>query len=135
MDCPRCKLSLKAETYEGHRVELCQSCWGVYVETGELVAILASHEYHLSPEEKKNVLEGKKAKGRGSVAPIACPKCRRQMERLNVDPALSLVIDRCPQHGMWLDTGEIKTIEAVVEGSQEIGRLLVQKIIGHRKRT
>ncbi len=130
MDCPRCKLPLKAETYEGHQVELCQSCWGMWLEPGELEEILISRQYQFSPEEKQVALKGGVGKSRGPVSPAPCPRCDVRMERLYIDPSLFLVIDRCPRHGLWLDTGEIKTIQAMAERSKEMCRIVIQKIKG-----
>jgi hypothetical protein len=130
LDCPRCKLALVRDTYEGVAVDLCRECWGVWLDTGELETILESQEIHFSPEEKKLVLEGRHARIHASHTPVACPKCSVRMERLFLDPEVYLVIDRCPRHGIWLDTGEIKTIQAMAEASQTVSRLLVRKIQG-----
>jgi Zn-finger nucleic acid-binding protein len=130
MDCPRCKLPLRSETYEEHQVELCQTCWGMWIVPGELEAILVSHQYHLDEQEKENVLHDVPLRKRTTIKPIACPQCGVRMERLSVHPSLFLVIDRCPRHGLWLDTGEIKTIEAVAEKSNKVLETLVKKIRG-----
>ena len=130
MDCPRCKLPLKSEVYEGQHVELCQSCWGAWVKTGDLEAILLSRQYSFDDQEKQKVVEGEAARSRGPITPIACPQCGARMARLNIETSLSLVVDRCPRHGVWLDTGEIKTIQAVAEKSKELCQALIKKIRG-----
>jgi Zn-finger nucleic acid-binding protein len=130
MDCPRCKLPLSSESYEGHQVEICQSCWGVWVAPGKLEAILSSRQYQFDPQEKEKVLEDVPLRKRAPIKPIVCPQCGVRMERLSMDPSLFLVIDRCARHGLWLDTGEIKTIQAVAERSKQILERLVKKIRG-----
>jgi hypothetical protein len=38
------------------------------------------------------------------------------------------VIDKCPDHGTWLDTGEIKKVQAVAERSAVVHKLLLKKL-------
>jgi Zn-finger nucleic acid-binding protein len=127
MDCPRCKLPLLRETYEGYEVDICHACWGFWLDHGELEKILISRRSPLSEDEKEKALKERKAP-KNPMTPVACPKCARRMERLYIDPALYLVIDRCPDHGVWLDTGEIKTMQAKAESSRELCRSLVDRI-------
>jgi len=130
MDCPRCKLSLNRETYEGVEVDVCPGCWGVWLDTGELETIIESQKFHFSEAEKKIVLEGRRRRTRAPQNPVPCPKCAARMERLFLDPVVYLVIDRCPRHGVWLDTGEIKAVQALAEKSQDVSRLLIRKLHG-----
>src|SRR5688572_29524831 len=99
MDCPRCKLPLARDNYEGMAVDLCRECWGMWLDSGELEGILESHQFHFSPDEKKLVLEGRQARIHAPQKPVTCPKCAVRMERLSLDPEVYLVIDRCPRHG------------------------------------
>ncbi len=125
MECPRCKLTLQRESYEGNRVDVCGACWGVWLDPGELEKILLSKRYTFSPEEKKSAVEGR---GTGPTSPISCPQCSTRMDRVYLDPAYYLVIDRCPRHGVWLDGGEIKKVQALAETSAEHCRNLVERI-------
>ncbi|MGH9362742.1 MAG: zf-TFIIB domain-containing protein [Thermoanaerobaculia bacterium] len=130
MDCPRCKLNLVREKYEGLDVDLCQSCWGVWLDSGELEAIVKNRQFQFSAEERELVLSGRAERGARPQASIACPKCGVRMERLYLDTKVHLVIDRCARHGVWLDTGEIKTVQAMAEASQKVSRLLLRKLKG-----
>ena len=60
--------------------------------------------------------------------PAPCPKCATIMKREHYDESVQLVIDVCPEHGVWLDTGEIKKVQAVAEKSQNIHRMLIKKL-------
>jgi Zn-finger nucleic acid-binding protein len=125
MDCPRCKLALQRESYEGFQVEVCGTCWGVWLDPGELEQILLSKRYAFSTEEKDAALGGTST---GPTSPISCPQCSVRMERLYLDPAYYLVIDRCPSHGIWLDGGEIKKVQALADTSGEHCRNLIERI-------
>ena len=128
MDCPRCKLSLVKDRYEGEEVDLCQGCWGIWLDLGELEHILESRHFHFTPEERKLAVDGRTRREQGPIEPAHCPKCTVRMERLYLDPKIYLVIDRCRKHGVWLDTGEIKTLQVMAEASQDVSRMLVRKI-------
>jgi len=130
MECPRCKLTLIRDRYEGVEVDLCQGCWGVWLDTGELETVLESRQFQFSPDEQRVIQEGRAQRMEAPSRPVACPKCSARMERIYLDPKIYLVIDRCPRHGIWLDTGEIKLLQAMAEASQAVSRLLVQKIKG-----
>ncbi len=130
MNCPRCNLPLVRDSYESYEMDLCQGCWGIWLDSGELEGILLSRQYQFSPEERESILEKHDTRDRPPLTPIKCPKCDLRMERLYLEPALFLIIDRCPHHGIWLDTGEIKAVQVLAEKSKEICRLLVQRIRG-----
>jgi Zn-finger nucleic acid-binding protein len=127
MDCPRCKLPLEVETYEDVEIDVCRTCWGIWLDTGEMEEILLSRRSPLGSDEKAAAVQAPPG-ARNPIVPIPCPKCSRRMERLYIDPALYLVIDRCKTHGVWLDTGEVKTLQALAETSRDHCRNIVDTI-------
>ena len=128
MECPRCQMPLKPMDYEGVEADMCESCWGFWLDTGELAEVLTQKDLSFSPEEKELILDVAGASRTGDTTPAPCPRCRSTMSRLHFDEAVHLVIDRCPQHGVWLDTGEIKKVQALAEKSEAIHRLLIKKL-------
>ncbi len=130
MDCPRCGLALERDTYEGIEVDVCRACWGFWLERGDLEEIILSRKLVFSPDEIRAVVDGRTARDRGPIEPGHCPQCSARMERVYLDPALWLVIDRCKQHGIWLDAGEVKLIQAIAEQSAAAQEELMRKIRG-----
>jgi len=128
LNCPRCKLPLQKVDYEGVEVDMCNACWGFWLDTGELEEILRNRDLSFSEDEKDTVLDIREASSRGPTAPAPCPSCRKVMDRVHYDAAVSFVIDRCPDHGIWLDTGEIKKVQALAEKSKEVHRILLRKL-------
>ena len=128
MDCPRCRLALTPTDYEGVEVDLCQNCWGFWFDHGELEQVIAKRDLGFSDEERALVLDARTAWDAGPEAPAPCPKCERTMDRISYDESVHLVIDRCPDHGVWLDTGEIKRVQAIAEKSGAIHRMLIRKL-------
>lgn len=132
MDCPRCHMMLRTTDYEGVEVDICDNCWGIWLDSGELEQIIDAKDMNFSDAERRQLTS---FRGGASAAPApagdppaACPKCGAVMEPVYSDAAVHLIVDRCPAHGVWLDTGEIKTVQAVAEQSAELHRLLLQKL-------
>jgi len=127
MLCPRCRLPLRQVDYEGVPCDMCDACWGFWLDTGELEAVLATDEVSFSKEEAKAILDVKSASKKGPTAPAPCPRCSRTMRRVHCDTVVHLVVDRCDEHGVWLDTGEIKKVEAMAMQSKDFHTLLLRK--------
>ena len=128
MECPRCRLPLKRVDYEGVETDMCESCWGFWLDTGELEQVLARHRLVFSDEETEAILAVRSASRSGSLEPAPCPVCSTPMERFHYDESVHLVIDRCAKHGAWLDTGELKKVQALAERSMEVHRILIKKL-------
>jgi Zn-finger nucleic acid-binding protein len=128
MDCPRCRLPLRRTEYEDATVDVCDACWGFWFDSGELSQVLRSKKLEFSDEEKTQILDVRSASKRQQEDPVPCPRCGRMMDQVVYDESVHLVIDRCPQHGIWLDTGEVKKVQAVSEQSVAIHRMLVRKL-------
>ena len=131
MDCPRCQLMLRNTDYEGVEVDLCDNCWGMWLDTGELEEILDVRDMHFSAAEKKQFMDLKRG-GAEALArqndQVNCPHCGNPMDVIEADAGITLVIDRCPEHGIWLDSGEIKAVQTVAEKSDRLHRLLLHKL-------
>lgn len=128
MKCPRCLLPLHSMEYEGVNTDMCDSCWGFWLDTGELEQVLSHKDLHFSDEERERILDIRTASRVGPTTPVPCPRCGHTMERVHIDEAIHLVVDQCRDHGVWLDTGEIKKVQALAEKSQALHRLLLRKL-------
>ncbi len=128
LNCPRCKLPLRNVDYEGVEVDVCDACWGFWLDTGELEEILANRTFEFSDEEREQILNLRDASSTGTQEPAPCPKCGTEMARAHYDESVHVVIDQCSSHGVWLDTGEIKKVQALAEKSAGVHRMLVRKL-------
>jgi Zn-finger nucleic acid-binding protein len=128
MNCPRCKLPLRTVDYEGVETDMCDACWGFWLDTGELEVVLKRRSLVFSEEERQKILDVRSASRAGDTSPASCPRCRKPMERVHYDEGVHLVIDRCGAHGIWLDTGEIKKVQALAERSAQVHRMLLRKL-------
>lgn len=122
MDCPRCRLSLAESEYEGQRVHFCGNCWGYWLSRNKLIRIARGVEYRFSKQETKAVenvfaTAGDANRQGDEEASIACPECGQAMETKPYTDRCPVQIDECEEHGIWLDTGEIKDLQVFIEQS------------------
>ena len=120
MDCPRCGLSFSQQEYEGEKVSFCSTCWGHWLTRSQLDNIVKNIQYKFSKLERDVVLSTMTREGdvdrQGSEKQIInCPECANAMERKNYVSGCMIKIEECPEHGIWLDTGEIKDLQIFVE--------------------
>ncbi len=120
MDCPRCGLSLSQQEYEGENISFCTTCWGHWLTRSQLDNIVKKVQYKFSKYERDTVLttmtrEGDVDRQGSEKQTINCPECDKPMERKKYESRCPVKIDECPEHGIWLDTGEIKDLQIFVE--------------------
>ena len=102
LDCPRCNVDLRLETYKGIETDVCPNCKGRWLD------------YHEMDQLEDKVLDDDEVKGTMMYAQrqsdISCPNCGDVMTTFNYR-AYNLPIDYCPsEHGFWLDSGEEKRV-------------------------
>ena len=106
MLCPRCKVELQVEHYQGIEVDHCASCngrWLDHHELDHLEATVASEA-----ERRATIVYSPRKSG------LACPKCGKRMMAFNYR-AYNLELDACDDHGFWLDAGEEARVREVIE--------------------
>jgi len=113
--CPVCAIHLKTIDLGiagNFLIERCEVCLGLFLDPGEIEALL---EYSV-----KNVFEINRSRlkllrlsdqSNGRVATyVKCPICAKMMNRINFGSRSGVVIDRCKEHGVWLDAGELRQL-------------------------
>jgi Zn-finger nucleic acid-binding protein len=120
MDCPRCRLLLAEAEYEGQQVHFCGTCWGYWLTRSQLDQITSGVRYRFSKREAKTIEQTLDSDGdlnrQGFEREVvSCPVCGTQMMRRRYTASCPVEIDECDQHGLWLDTGEIKDLQVFIE--------------------
>jgi Zn-finger nucleic acid-binding protein len=110
--CPRCRVELKKMKTEGEdEVETCPQCHGFWLD-------YQSFARAINPQRlPKEYLESKDSWHKPQNDPIqyvSCPRCGRYMNRENFSRISGIVIDRCRDHGVWLDAGELERIRLFI---------------------
>jgi Zn-finger nucleic acid-binding protein len=130
MDCPRCKLPLVQDRYEGVPVDVCRECWGYWLDRGEFSHITTRREYVFSDEERTRLLSLSPKTKPTAVAdpPIPCPRCGETMAKVDFAVKVPITIDRCASHGIWLDARELKLAQVLAEDAAAVRHLFFQKL-------
>jgi Zn-finger nucleic acid-binding protein len=122
MDCPRCRLLLADAEYEGQHVQFCGTCWGYWLSRIQLHEIVGATTYRFGAEETRTVANALRDQGDANRQgaerdKVPCPVCGNEMKQGNFRRDCPVRVDECEQHGLWLDTGEIKDLQVYVEQS------------------
>ena len=124
-DCPRCKLSLAPQAYEGAEVHGCGQCWGFWVPAKSLRTILTTKGEVFSTSESEHVVDHVvgDVEGDGTVTCLQCGSAMQKRVMLG-----SVLVDFCVGHGVWLDTGELKSIQVIAEIEDTVRAWLLEKV-------
>jgi Zn-finger nucleic acid-binding protein len=127
--CPRCTIRLETIDLkmEGKfLIERCDRCLGLFFDPGELEAVLHATVINVFTINRGE-LDSINAAMRGNdygVTYIKCPVCSKIMNRVNFGAKSGVIVDRCKDHGVWLDGGELRHL---FEWMKAGGKLLDQE--------
>ena len=127
--CPRCAVSLKTIdlNIKGRfLIERCEECLGLFFDPNELEALLEATVANVFSINRSQLTAGKAAidtSSRGAFY-IKCPVCGKIMNRVNFGTNSGVIVDRCKDHGVWLDGGELRHL---FEWMKAGGKLLQQE--------
>ena len=103
MQCPRCSVSLNLGLPHTH---LCPRCEGVWVDKGALSQLVQASQEEIGRSPLSATLEANHEE-----IPLAdlvsCPVCSKTMTRYIYCADSGIALDRCVDHGIWLDDGEL----------------------------
>jgi Zn-finger nucleic acid-binding protein len=120
MDCPRCRLLLAEAEYEGEQVHFCGTCWGYWLTRSQLDRITGGVKYRFGKGEAQTVKKTLRSHGDADRQgferdAVSCPMCGVGLKRKEYAADCPVQIDECDEHGVWLDTGEIKDLQVFIE--------------------
>ena len=83
---------------------------GLFFDPGELEALLEKSVSHVYDVDHSRIEELHRLKRHQDypVTYIKCPVCRKLMNRINFGSRSGVIIDKCRNHGVWLDGGELR---------------------------
>ncbi|MCF6323578.1 MAG: zf-TFIIB domain-containing protein [Gammaproteobacteria bacterium] len=139
--CPRCEVGLHTINlkHDGKFfIERCDQCMGLFFDVNELEALLeqsVSNVFEINQQRlsaiNKELYQRDSANkpSKQQAFYVKCPVCRDFMQRKNFGARSGVIIDRCHQHGVWLDGGELKRL---MEWKKAGGQLLHEKMAQER---
>lgn len=110
--CPRCEspTALRRHAVDGAFVHGCPRCGGLWVPLETLEPLVEAGARRLLPE--KDAAQPRRVAG--GVEYLRCPQCSQLMARRNYARVSGIIIDACPDHGAWLDAGELQAMRRFV---------------------
>ncbi|MBF0111700.1 MAG: zf-TFIIB domain-containing protein [Desulfamplus sp.] len=112
--CPKCNISLQTIDLKvdgKFLIERCEQCFGLFFDTGELEALLelsVKHVYDINMKKLDNINMAMTPKDATKVVYIKCPVCSNFMNRVSFGAKSGVIIDKCKEHGVWLNAGELR---------------------------
>lgn len=134
--CPRCNIGLKTIDLNINGtflIERCDECFGLFFDPNELEALLEATVSNVFTINKSQLDANKAAikTGEQGAFYIKCPVCGKIMNRVNFGTNSGVIVDRCKEHGVWLDGGELRHL---FEWMKAGGKLLQQEKEQERRR-
>ncbi len=127
--CPRCGIGLETVDLKidgRFLIERCAQCLGLFFDPGELEALLqatVSNVFTINRSQMDSINTTMRA-GEYGVTYIKCPVCAKLMNRVNFGAKSGVIVNRCREHGVWLDGGELRHL---FEWMKAGGKLLDQE--------
>jgi len=126
--CPRCSIALQTIDLKlGGKflIDRCDRCLGLFFDPEELETLLTAsvaNVFTINRVELGRI--GVCRNQEYGVSYIKCPVCTMIMNRVNFGAKSGVIVDRCKEHGIWLDGGELRHL---LEWMKAGGQLLEQQ--------
>lgn len=114
LSCPRCSTPLTTLTIEGQAALACPGNHGVWLDHAQLDAIVEDATDDATDAEEARAWRA------SDPDPLAlsteqfwtCPACSRTLKKDIWKYGSGVVVDTCPEHGVWVEPGELERLEA-----------------------
>jgi len=116
LDCPLCKSTMQqinVGIVEDIIIHHCKGCDGVFIAEEDLQQTIKHHVGVVQVIDHKIlrfILDHPRHEKSTDQAYKACPVCQERMRKLTYASVSGVLIDRCTEHGVWLDSGELQQL-------------------------
>lgn len=137
--CPRCDIHLQTidlKLEDKFLIERCTDCLGLFFDPNELETLLdksVSKVFQVDFKQLENINKLRRTQDY-PVTYIKCPLCRKLMQRSNFGTQSGVIVDKCKEHGIWLDGGELKQLMDWIKAGGQILHQQNQLEIERKKR-
>jgi len=117
MICTACKDDMIVVEYHNIELDYCNSCKGVWFDSGELELLLKSYGLEETKAFFDDILNSQEATS--SEEKRKCPICGRKIKKTAIGGQPEILIDACRDgHGLWFDGGEVAQLIRRLAGKQ-----------------
>jgi len=106
LNCPVCNEPLKKEQRGGVEIDVC-SKHGIWLDKNELFLITEAERRTDDVAFWEDWFRSAVKTPTDHERQLACPDCGKEMSHHKYE---GVIIDWCPEHGCWLDSGELDAI-------------------------
>ena len=127
--CPHCEEPLRTINLRADKkfnIERCEQCQGIFFDHNELAALLENTVTNVFKIDRRRLdsVNKESYNGMSKVKYVKCPECREFMHRSNYASRSGVIVDKCRDHGIWLDSGELNRL---MQWKKAGGELLHEK--------
>jgi Zn-finger nucleic acid-binding protein len=128
MICPVCKYDMIVVEYHNIELDYCNSCKGVWFDSGELELLLKSQGLEEPKTFFDDILTSQEAVS--SEKTRNCLICSRKMKKATIGGQPEILIDIChDKHGLWFDGGEVTQLIRRLAGEHPLKRDSREQVI------
>ncbi len=124
--CPVCNKDLRTITYENQRVDVCQTCGGIWFDKEELLNVVDGllSKNLIESESVKEAYEKRAVASKDLEQPKRyCPRCKAELEVFNYSYDSNVFLDKCPNcKGVWADRKELRAVGKYLKGNPEVDK-------------
>ncbi|MFC2173234.1 zf-TFIIB domain-containing protein [Acidobacteriota bacterium] len=127
--CPRCDVELTGMRIASFNILECKTCGGLWLTEQTFVEICRDRKEHATLSKSLYQTVSHKNKDNPSqVVYLKCPECGKLMNRKSFAKRSGVIVDRCRDHGIWLDCQELEQILKFIDsGGMEHAKRLKQE--------
>lgn len=125
-NCPRCRIPLRENYYEGVPLKICPDCGGKLIDAAVMDRIIARKEVAFSDHLKAKAKDFEekflfdpvlRKKIHADKSPkIACPNCGAKMRPRPYNYQYVIPVDKCLHcHKIWFDADELEILQILIE--------------------
>jgi len=124
--CPRCRIPLQDNFYEGVSLKICPDCGGKLIDSAVMERVIARKEVTFSEHLKKKAQEFeqsflldpilRKKIHADKSSKISCPNCGSRMLPRPYNYQYVIPVDKCLVcHKIWFDSDELEILQILIE--------------------
>ena len=117
MKCPICSIALSPKNYAGQTVDVCETCRGLWCDSGELGAVVnALISLNKVPDGKGGTFTAARQHEDNDLQAKPCPCCEETTVSFNFAYDSNIFLNRCKAcDGVWLDGGELQRVAQFIK--------------------
>ncbi len=132
--CPCCECWMTSREVGGLEIYECPKCFGLWAPDDRFDALVDRATTAAGSREPGNDSPLPRVDGGNPMESMVeyrrCPTCDALMNRRNFQKRSGVIVDRCHQHGTWLDANELERIAGYVLSGRAAKAAMAEAMLG-----